>query len=335
MFAARLAATGSALPAVIVTSAALERDLHLPPGWIIERTGVHERRRATSETSLSLAAAAARAALADAPGPLDAVVVASAGPHQLIPCTAALLHRELGLPEGNGLTFDVNATCLSFLQGLNVACHFVHAGTARRVLVVSSEVSRHSLDPGEPESAVLIGDGAAAAIVERGAGGCYPPGTPLEPGGTVHHAVFETHSRGADLTTLKGGGSLHHPNDPATTPAHNRFHMNGPGLFKLALLLLPPFVHRALAGAGWRAADVEAVVPHQASRPGVELLVRRCGFSPDQLVVNLETRGNCIAASVPGAIDEAGRSGRISRGDKVLLIGTAAGLAMGAVALTF
>jgi 3-oxoacyl-[acyl-carrier-protein] synthase-3 len=321
MFAARIAATGSALPAAVVRSAALERDLGLPPGWIVERTGVHERRRATGETSLSLAADAARAALAGAPGPLDAVVVASAGPHQLIPCTAALLHRELGLPEGNGLTFDVNATCLSFLHGLNVACHFVHAGTARRVLVVSSEVSRHSLDPAEPESAVLIGDGAAAAVVE--------------PGGTVHHAVFETHSRGADLTTLKGGGSLQHPNDPATTPAHNRFHMNGPGLFKLALQLLPPFVHRALAGAGWRAADVAAVVPHQASRPGVELLVRRCGFSPDQLVVNLETRGNCIAASIPLALDEAARSGRISRGDKVLLIGTAAGMAMGAVALTF
>ncbi|MGL4555494.1 MAG: 3-oxoacyl-ACP synthase III family protein [Gemmataceae bacterium] len=321
MISARIAATGSALPAAVLTSAALERQLGLPAGWIVERTGVHERRRAVAETTLSLAAAAARAALADAPGPLDAVVVASAGPHQLIPCTAALVHRELGLPEGPGLALDVNATCLSFLHGLNVAAGFVHAGTARRVLVVSSEVSRHCLDPEEPESTVLIGDGAAAAVVE--------------PGGTINHALFETHSRGADLTTIKGGGSLHHPNDPATTPAHNRFRMNGPAIFKLALHLLPPFVDRALAGAGWRADEVDAVVPHQASRPGVELLVRRCGFRPEQLVLNLQTRGNCVAASIPLALDEAVRAGRVVRGHKVLLIGTAAGFAMGAVALTF
>ncbi len=324
MLPVKIAGVAAALPARVVTSAELERDLDLPPGWIERRTGVRERRRAAGESALDLAAAAARGAIraAGAPLAIRTVIAASTARHQLIPCTAALLMGELGLPEGESFAFDIDATCLSFLTALHVASRTLDGGAA---LIASSEVSRFSLDPSEPESHVLIGDGAAAAVLEAAG-----PGE-----SRIHGAFFETHPSGAEHTCFLGGGSRHHPNDPATTRGMNLFRMNGPAVFKMALKLVPRFIERALAGLGWRAAEVDAVVPHQASAPGVDLLVSRCGFRPGQVVRNLETRGNCIAASVPIALAEAVAEGRVRRGDRVLLCGTGAGLSLGAVGLTY
>lgn len=329
MLPVKLAGLGWYLPERRVTNAELEARLAIPAGWIERATGVRERRYATDETSAGMAASAARAALADAGlavGDLDAIVGASAGPQQAIPCTAALVQRELGAPEGASACFDLNATCLSFPFALQTVAHLVAAGAYRTVLIYSSEIGSRSLNPGERESAVLFGDAAAAAAVTRSG-----PGE----ASALWHARFATHSGGADLARLVGAGTLHHPNDPATTPCMNQFAMRGPAVFKQATRLMGPFLDCFFAGLPWERDRIEAIVPHQASRHAVEQLTKRLGFRAEQVVLNLPLRGNCIAASIPLALAEAVHGGRIARGDRVLLIGTGAGLTLGAVALTF
>ena len=324
----RIAGIGSYLPARIITNAELEAELRLTDGWIAQRTGVLERRRCAGESSAFMAAAAAREALAMAgldASQLTAIIGASSTPQQAIPCTAVFVQRELGAPEGVASCFDVNATCLSFLAALDVAARLVSDGAQRHVLVFSSENVSHSMNPQEPESAVLFGDAAAAVIVSH-AGAT---------GSALHATHLQTWHSGAELSQITGGGTLHHPNDPTTTVAHNLFAMRGPQLFRKAAPLLLPFMDRLCDAAGWRRAEIAAVVPHQASRHGIELGWTLLGFRKEQVVTNLATRGNCIAASIPLALAESIASGRIQRGDRVLLFGLAAGLSLGGSAITY
>lgn len=329
MVAVKVAGVGYCLPERVVTNTALERDLGLAEGWIERVTGIRERRAATHETSAGMAAQAARMALDHAGlavGDVDAIIGASTGPQQLIPCTAAFVQRELGAPDGGSACFDVDATCLSFLVGMQVAGHLVAAGVYHTVLLYSSEISRWSLNPREPESAVLIGDAAAAVVLTR---------TPTGEASAVWQSQVATYSSGADLTAFIGAGTRHHPNDPTTTAAMNLFHMDGPAVFKQAVRLIGPFLDRFFDQLGWQRASVDAVIPHQASGMAIKQLTARLGFQPEQLVVNLPTRGNCIAASLPLALAEAVHAGRVQRGDRVLLVGTGAGLSLGALAMTY
>lgn len=329
MLPVKLAGLGYYLPERRVTNAELEATLGIPSGWIERLTGAQERRYVGDETSAGMGAAAGRQALAQAGlgvGDVDLIIGASTAPQQAIPCTAVFVQRELGAPEGQSACFDVNATCLSFLFGLHTATHLIAAGAYRTALVYSSEITSRSLNPQERESAVLFGDAAAAAVVTISA-----PGE----ASAIWHAQFATHHSGAELSQLRGGGTRHHPNDPTTTPAMNMFEMRGPTLFKQGTRLAEPLLDRFFATLGWDRQTVEAVVPHQASGPAIEMFVQRFGFRLDQLVINFPTRGNCIAASLPLALAEAVESGRIQRGQRVVLAGSGAGLTLGALALTF
>jgi 3-oxoacyl-[acyl-carrier-protein] synthase-3 len=327
--AVRIAGLGWHLPERRVGNDEIAARLDIPAEWIGRASGVFERRYVTHETAAGMAAAAARMAqeqagmgLAD----LDVIVGASAAPQQAIPCTAALVQRELGAPEGASACFDLNATCLSFLVAFQAVAHLIAVGVYRHALIFSSEIASPGLNPKERESYVLFGDAAAAAILTRAASG--------EPS-ALHHGRFETYSSGADATRIVGGGSLHHPNDPATTPEMNLFSMQGRAVFKQAGRLIGPFLDRFFEELGWARGDVDAVVPHQASGHAVSMLTGRLGFREEQVVLNLATRGNCIAASIPLALAEAVHAGRIQRGQRLLLVGTGAGLTLGALALTY
>ena len=325
---ARIAGIGAYLPSRVVTNDELEAALGLGAGWIEERTGVRERRRCNGESAAFMAAAAARQALVMAgltPDDLTAIIGASSTPQQAIPCTAVFVQRELGAPEGRAACFDVNATCLSFLAAFDVAARLVASGAHQHVLVFSSESSAHSLNPREPESAVLFGDAAAAVVVSHA----------RETGSALHVTQLHTWHSGAELSQIEGGGTLHHPNDPQTTTAHNLFAMRGPQLFRKAAPLLLPFMDDLCTSAGWSREEIAAVVPHQASRHGIELGWKMLGFRENQIVVNLATRGNCIAASMPLALAEAVADERVRRGDRVLLFGLAAGLSLGGAAITY
>jgi len=325
----KIAGLGKYLPPTVVTSAALEEQLNFPAGWVERITGVRSRRYASAETVSEMASAAARGALEMAglqPGDLDAIIGASASVRQAIPCTAAYVQRELGAPDGRSACFDLNATCLSFVLALQQAAHLIQSGVYRNVLIFSSELGTYSRNRKRWESSVIFGDGAAAAVVTAAA-----PGEPS----TIWHARLSTFSSGADLTRLVGGGTLHHPNDPATTPEMNMFEMDGAAVLKEASVLLPRFFESFSQELGWAAADYARVIPHQASGQGLQLLNSHLGFSAGQVLNHLAERGNCIAASIPLALTEAVECGSVRRGDKVLLLGTAAGLSIGAMALTF
>lgn len=329
MLPIKIAGLGHYLPECVVSSTELEARLSLTPGFIEQSAGIRERRFASHETSAGMAASAARQALQLAgrePAELDLIVGASTSPQQCIPCTAALVQRELGAPDGRSACFDVNATCLSFLFALQAVAPLVAAGAYRNALIFSSEIICHSLDFNQPHSAVLFGEAAAAAVVTRAD----------ETDQSVwHQALFETHSSGADYTRIVGGGALHHPNDPATTRQMNMFDMNGRAIMQQAGRLIGSFTERVLQRTGWAREDVDLLVPHQASKPALGLLVERLGFRSEQLFVNLPTRGNCVAASIPLAFSEALEQGRLRRGQRVLLLGSGAGLTLGAVTLTF
>jgi 3-oxoacyl-[acyl-carrier-protein] synthase-3 len=325
----RLAGLGFYLPPHVVSSAELERRLELPAGWIERVTGVRERRGGLGETTAGMAARAARVALARAElsvADLDLIVAASAGPQQSIPCTAVFVQRELGAPEGRSACFDVNATCLSFLFALQTVAPLVAAGSYRHALIVSSEIPDRALNPREPESAVLFGAAAAAAVLTRTASG--------EPS-ALGMARFATHSSAAELSQIRGGGTLHHPNDPATTAEMNTFQMQGLTAYKRVVRLMDGFLDDFFAACPLARHEFEAVVPHQGSRKVVETLHTRFGFRPEQVVGNLAERGNCIAASLPLALAEAVQAGRIRRGQHVLLVGVGAGFTLGAMALRF
>jgi 3-oxoacyl-[acyl-carrier-protein] synthase III len=330
MFPVKIAGLGYYLPERCVDNEEIAQRLGISPDYIERAAGVRERRYATTtETTVGMAVAAARMALTTAKldlGDLDAIVGASSAPQQAIPCTAALTQRELGAPEGRSACFDVNATCLSFAFALHAVGALVAAGAYRAALIFSSEKASCSINPNQPESYVLFGDAAAAAIVTRSGD---------RESSAIHHARFETHSSGADATQILGGGTLHLPDDPTTTPEMNQFSMNGRAVFRQAGQLITPFLDRFFEETGWTRESVRMVIPHQASGHAVNLLTSRLGFTDEQVFLNLRDRGNCVAASIPLALAEAIQAGRIERGDRVLLAGTGAGLTLGALAMTY
>ena len=267
-----------------------------------------------------LAAEAARAALGEGPPP-DLLLFASVSPRQLIPDTSAFVARELGL--AGITTWSVHATCLSFLAALGQAAALVHAGQHQRVLVVSAERGSISRNFAEPESAALIGDGAGAAVIEAS-----PPGSKSA---LLYHRLA-TFPEGAGLAELRGCGVSRHPNDPATTREDNLFPMDGPALYKLAIRRTMRQVRDCLAAVGLEPGDIDLVVPHQPSGPGVQA-IQRFGFAAERVVDIVGTFGNCIAASLPMALAMAHEQGRLRRGDRVLLLGTGAGLGIGTTLL--
>lgn len=315
----RIARTALHLPPRIETSAELAARIGRSEEWIVGRTGVVER-RISDVPMADMAAAALRTLLPGDERP-DLLINASLTPMQLIPDSSVFVLRALGW---SGLpSFSVHHTCLSFLTALQVAGGLLAAGRYRRIAVVSAEQGSVCRDLDEPESAALIGDGAAAALLE--------PTTGDE--GLLGYATA-TYPEGHELAELRGCGTAHHPNDPTTVPSDNLFHMRGPRLWKLALQHVDEILDAAFAEAGMRREDVDLVIPHQASGPMVDLFARY-RFDDAKVVKIVRTTGNCIAASLPMALAEAERTGRLRRGMRVLLFGTGAGLSMTAAVLRY
>jgi len=217
----------------------------------------------------------------------------------------------------------VHATCLSFLVALQTCGALIASGQHQRILIVSSEQGSVCRDFGHPESAVLIGDGAAAAVLEP---------TPEGEGSELLGYLFRTYPSGAHLAELRGCGTRAHPNNPDTVEQDNLFRMNGPGIYKMAYRKVHELVDDLLGQAGMAREDIDLVVPHQASGPALEALLR-IGFEADRVINMVDQVGNCIAASMPMALARAQAEGRMKRGDRILLLGTGAGLSVGGAIL--
>ncbi|MFT4626031.1 MAG: 3-oxoacyl-[acyl-carrier-protein] synthase-3 [Myxococcota bacterium] len=310
--------TGIHVPPEVETAEALSERVGRSAHWITTRTGVIERR--VSRIGMDeMAADAARQVLGGEPP--DLIVNASLTPIQLIPDSSVFIQRALGY---DGIpSFSIHATCLSFLVALHQVGAIVSAGAYKRVLIVSAEQGSVCRDHSHPESAVLIGDGAAAALVEP---------TPAGAASEILAWDMRTFPSGAHLAELRGCGTAHHPNDPTTTEADNLFRMNGPGIYKKAVLAVGRMVRRVCDSAGIAPGDVDLVVPHQASGPALDTL-SRFGLPQDRVIRVVDRYGNCIAASLPMALHTAVEEGRLERGMTVLLMGTGAGLSVGSAIL--
>lgn len=322
--------TGKYLPPRVVTAEEVDVLAKRPKGWTLRHTGVSERHFVTDETSAFLGAAALQDALSRAsPCIPDLLISAGGTPHQPIPCTASLIAREMGW---QGLPcFDVNATCLGFIPALEIAATFLSAGKYERIAIVCAEIASRGLNWEQPEAAALMGDGAAAVIV-TGAG----VGDPLFAPGLIASSL-ETWPEGAALTEIRGGGTAL----PATrflagkNEADFLFHMDGPGVFRLAAERIEAFVSGLLGDSPDRWDGIDLVIPHQGSLLAMRHLRQRIGVPAEKLIEIAQDHGNLIAASLPAALHEAILQGRLTRGQTTLLLGTSAGFSLGGAVLRF
>lgn len=324
----RIAGVGRYLPSRVVSNEELEARCGLPAGWIERRNGVRERRWVDGERASFMAAQAALEALDEAgmkPGGLDLIINASATGEQALPDTGSLIQRELGLGSSGIPAMTVQAACLSFITALEAAAHYLHSGRYARILVVSSDIASCGLDFTEPESATLMGDAAAAVVAVRPRQG--------EPG-RICNAGFRTWGDGAGLTAIMGGGSARHPRRPGHDPSDDLFHMDGPAVLRMVRRYDAAFLEELRPGLSTGLCGIDLVVPHQASRVGLQIL-RRFGWPEGAIVETLGELGNCVAASIPCTLYQAVRDGRAQRGDRLLLVGTGAGLSIGGLVLVY
>ena len=317
MTQAAVAGWGTAIPDGVVTNADFEARLDTTDEWIVERTGIRERRAVgAGESTATLGIGAGAAALKDAgltPDDVDLLIVATATPEQPLPSTAAFVQDGLGMRCG---AFDVSAACAGFVYGMVVAASMIGTGGVRRVLVVGSETLTRIVDPEDRATAVLFGDGAGAAVLEG-----------VDDGGPgLLSWDLGCDGSAADLLEIPAGGSRQ-PTTAETVAARDHYlKMRGSEVFRRAVRAVVDSARLTLERADVSASDVAVFVPHQANRRIIEAASRQLGFSADQTVLNIDRYGNTSAASIPIALAEAATDGRIADGDLVLLSGFGAGM---------
>lgn len=320
MLRSRIVGTGSYLPERVLTNVEIERMVETSDHWIVERTGIRERRiAAPSEATSDLAVVAATRAL-EAGGvratDVDVVLVATATPDMLFPATACLVQARLGATRA--FAFDLSAACTGFLYGLSVADQYLRAGTARTVLVIGAEVLSRVMDWTDRTTCILFGDGAGAAVLRAEQGDRGVLSTHIHADGSLW-----------DFIHVPGGGSRHPPSEDTLNRRLQFLRMKGSETFKVAVRTLEDTAGEALKANGLSIADIQWFVPHQANRRIIEAVGARLGLPAERVVVNLERVGNTSAASIPIALDELVRAGRVSADHLLLFAAFGAGLTWG------
>ncbi len=327
----KVAATGSYLPPEVVTNEDLSA-LGCDSDWIVQRTGILQRRRADDGVASSdLAYEAALACLRHAevdPKEVDLVVLATITPDHFTPSTACRLQDRLGCVAP---AFDVNAACAGFMYAMTVAGHFVASGMSRRALVVGSEVMSRTVNPTDVRTYPLFGDGAGAALLvpsaEVGITGSGS-GTMATGSGFLGYTLG-AEGYGGDLLCIPGGGSRE-PLDAASMSAGRQyFKMDGKPVFKWAVRTLVDSIRDVMEYTGVGVADIDQFILHQANVRIIDAAIESLECDSDRVFVNLDRYGNTSAASIPIALDEAVASSRLKRGDRVMLSGFGAGLTWG------
>ncbi len=318
MIYSRIAGTGSYLPKRVMTNHDFAARLDTSDAWIRERTGIVQRHIAEeSQASSDLALEASRAALASAgieAKDIDLIIVATSTPDYIFPSTACLLQAKLGVKGCPA--FDVQAVCSGFVYGLSVADNFVKTGNAKRALVVGAEVFSRILDWNDRSTCVLFGDGAGAVVLSAES----------KPG--IHASVLHADGSQVDLLSVPGNVSK------GCVVGSPYLQMNGPGVFKFAVRVLDEVARETVAKAGMSLEDVDWLIPHQANVRILDATAKRLGIATEKLVVTVDHHGNTSAASVPLALDEFVRSGKIRAGHRVLMQGVGGGFTWGATLAT-
>jgi 3-oxoacyl-[acyl-carrier-protein] synthase-3 len=317
---ARIAGSGSALPPNVVPNAYFESLVETSDAWIVERTGIRERRfAADGQSTATLAADAGATALQAAgvaPATIDLMIVCTCTPERSIPSTAAFVQPALGL---SCAAFDLNAACAGFVYGLSVASAQIRAGAADRVLLIGAEVLSRVLDMTDRTTCVLFGDGAGAVVLEPSD----------EPG--VIDSLLALDGNQAELLTVPAGGTGEPVTHQAIEERRNLLRMlDGQAVFKQAVVAMADSAREVLEKAGIDPSEVSAVIGHQANARILAALGKRLGLDPGRVVIDIERVGNTSAASIPIALDRAWLAGRLKPGDIVLTAAFGAGLTWGA-----
>ena len=324
-------ATGSALPERIVTNEELAERVGLSPTAIAARTGIQSRRwaaptQATSDLALRAAEHALKQAGSDG-RELDAVIVSTTSPHYFFPSTACLVQRELKAERA--VAFDVAASCTGFLTALSVGDQMIRAGAARRLLIIGAEIKSRALNPADRSTAILFGDGAGAALLA--AHDLADAATPDGPGlGMIR---LGADGGGSGLIHLPAGGSRR-PTSPDTLASNlHTMRMNGPAVYRRAVTTLVRTVRALLADAGLGVEEVTHALFHQANGRLLDQVGRRLGLASHQCFSTIAETGNTSSASLPIALDQAARRGRLREGDLLLLAAFGGGLTWGGALL--
>ena len=310
---------GAYAPEHVITNDDLSKMMDTSDEWIVERTGIHERRIAADDQALSdLALPAARDALAQAgvdPETIDLVIVATVTPDMAFPSAGAIIADELGAPDA--AAYDLSAGCTGFMYAVAQGYGMVAAGLARHALVVGGDVLSRILDWSDRGTAVLFGDGAGAVVLER-----------VSEGGFLGFELGADGSGGPQLY-LPAGGSRS-PATAETVAEHKHYvQMNGREVFKFATRVLVSSAEKVLAECGKTIDDVDVYIPHQANVRIIDHAAEKLGIPKEKIVVNVERYGNTSSGSIPLALVDAQAEGRLQEGALVLMTGMGAGLTWG------
>lgn len=315
----RIIGTGGYLPEKVLTNDDIAQFLDTSDAWIYERTGIRSRRIAADfETASSMGEIASWEAIKAAdiePNEIDLIIVATSSPDRIFPSTACLLQERLGIRRGAG--FDVQAACSGFIFGLSIADQYLRAGTAKRVLLVGSEINSRLVDWSDRAICILFADGAGAVILEASD----------EPGVLSTH--IQSDGQYQDLLYL--------PN-PQGMPANGNdsyVSMQGNEVFKIAVNTLGKMADETLAANGMTKSDLDWLVPHQANSRIIAATAKKLKIPMERVVLTLETQGNTSSASVPLALNEAIRDGRIQRGQVILMEAFGGGFAWGSALIRY
>jgi len=323
LYQAELAGTGSYLPEKILTNFDLEKQLDTSDEWIRTRTGILERRIASKEESSSvLAAHAARKALESAKikaEELDIIIVCTSTPDVLFPSTACYVQKEIGAT--GSAAFDISAVCSGFVYGLSIAEQYIKSGRYRHVLVVGSEVNSRIVDWTDRSTCILFGDGAGAVVMKRK--------ETSEPCGLLSSHIYSDGNLTSLIEVPKAIGRF----EVSGANGHQEkfcIKMSGNATFKVAVKRMTEVCLEALDYNKLSRDDIDLIVPHQANKRIIDAVVKKLGVSSEKVFINIHKYGNTSAASIPIAVDEAKREGRIQPGCRMLLMVVGAGLTWGA-----
>ncbi|MGH6780503.1 MAG: beta-ketoacyl-ACP synthase III [Sphingomonadaceae bacterium] len=314
---------GSYLPERIVTNAELAERVDTTDEWIVQRTGIRQRHVAADDEPTSVVGLkAAQAALADAgmdASEIDLIIVATATPDHTFPATATQIQAALGITEG--AAFDLQAVCSGFVFGLATADNFIKTGGARAALVIGAETFSRILDWEDRTTCVLFGDGAGAVVLKAAPG----------EGTLADRGVLATHIRSDGRYKNK----LYVDGGAGSTKTVGFLRMEGKEVFRHAVLNLAETVRHTFAATGLSGNDIDWFVPHQANRRIIDATADKLGIAHDRVVVTVDRHGNTSAASIPLALAEAHRDGRIQPGQLVLIEAMGGGFTWGAAAVRY
>lgn len=312
---------GAYLPEKILTNHELAKMVDTSDEWIVERTGIRQRRIAadgqkTSDLAIGAAERALKHAGVDA-SEVDLIILATATPDRTFPATAARVQAHLGIKKG--AAFDIQAVCSGFIYALATADNFIKAGQATTALVIGAETFSRILDWEDRSTCVLFGDGAGALVLQAGEG----EGTTADQG--VLQSYLRCDGSHEDLLYVDGG--------PSSTGTVGHLRMLGREVFRHAVTNIADAIQTNVDRAGIKVSDVDWFVPHQANRRILDATARRLHLDPEKVVITVEKHGNTSAASVPLALVEALEDGRIKRGDLVLMEAMGGGFTWGSALL--